>query len=122
DQPMNPAECRGPIDTQLPRPGRPSRPGRIRVGGPLTPPQAHLSPPNPSFTWPVPNGVSGVRQLTKDGWMDFSKLSQNDRIALGAAGVVVITALLSISNDWGALMFLSLGAGAREVGATPVSP
>src|SRR4029453_18221400 len=44
--------------------------------------------------------------------MDFSKLSANDRVALGAAGVVVITALLSISNEWGALMFLSLAAGA----------
>jgi hypothetical protein len=47
--------------------------------------------------------------------MDFKKISQNDRIALGAAGVVVITALLSISNDWGALMFLSLAAGAGVI-------
>jgi hypothetical protein len=47
--------------------------------------------------------------------MDFSKLSQSDRVALGAAGVVVITALLSISNDWGALMFLSLAAGAGVI-------
>jgi hypothetical protein len=43
--------------------------------------------------------------------MDFSKLSQNDRITLGAGAVVVVTALLSISNEWGALMFLSLAAG-----------
>ena len=48
--------------------------------------------------------------------MDLSKLSANDRVALGAAGVVVITALLSISNDWGALMFLSLAAGAGVIG------
>ena len=43
--------------------------------------------------------------------MKFSKLSQNDRITLGAAAIVVVTALLSITNDWGALMFLSLAAG-----------
>jgi hypothetical protein len=47
--------------------------------------------------------------------VDLSKLSQNDRITLGAAAVVVVTALLSISNDWGALMFLSLAAGAGAI-------
>jgi hypothetical protein len=47
--------------------------------------------------------------------MDLTKLSSNDRITLGAAGVVVITALLSIGNDWGALMFLSLVAGAGTI-------
>jgi hypothetical protein len=47
--------------------------------------------------------------------MDFSKLSQNDRITLGAGAVVVLTALLSIGNDWGALMFLSLAAGAGAI-------
>ena len=47
--------------------------------------------------------------------MDLTKLSSNDRIALGAGGVVVVTALLSISNDWGALMFLSLAAGAGAI-------
>jgi hypothetical protein len=47
--------------------------------------------------------------------MDLTKLSSNDRITLGAAGVVVVTALLSISNDWGALMFLSLAAGAGAI-------
>jgi uncharacterized membrane protein len=47
--------------------------------------------------------------------MDFSKLSQNDRLTLGAGAVVVITALLSIGNDWGALMFLSLAAGAGAI-------
>jgi hypothetical protein len=47
--------------------------------------------------------------------MDFTKLSQNDRITLGAAAVVVVTALLSISNDWGALMLLSLAAGAGAI-------
>ena len=48
--------------------------------------------------------------------MDFTKLSQNDRLTLGAGTVVVITALLSISNGWGALMFLSLAAGAGAIG------
>ena len=43
--------------------------------------------------------------------MNFSALSQNDRLALGAAVVVVITALLSLSNDWGLLMAVSLLAG-----------
>ena len=47
--------------------------------------------------------------------MDFSKLSRNDRITLGAGAVVVVTALLSITNDWGALMFLSLAAGAGAI-------
>ena len=47
--------------------------------------------------------------------MDLSKLSQNDRITLGAAAVVAVTALLSISNAWGALMFLSLAAGAGAI-------
>ena len=47
--------------------------------------------------------------------MDLSKLSQNDRITLGAAAAVAVTALLSISNDWGALMFLSLVAGAGAI-------
>jgi hypothetical protein len=47
--------------------------------------------------------------------MDLSKLSRNDRITLGAAAVVVVTALLSISNEWGALMFLSLAAGGAAI-------
>ena len=47
--------------------------------------------------------------------MDLSKLSQNDRITLGAAAVVAVTALLSISNAWGALMFLSLAAGVGAI-------
>jgi hypothetical protein len=48
--------------------------------------------------------------------MDFSKLSQNDRLTLGAGVVVVVTALLSFSNDWGALMILSMAAGAGAIG------
>jgi hypothetical protein len=47
--------------------------------------------------------------------MTFSKLSQNDRLTLGAGAIVVVTALLSISNEWGALMFLSLAAGAGAI-------
>jgi hypothetical protein len=47
--------------------------------------------------------------------MDLTRLSLNDRVTLGAGAVVVITALLSISNEWGALMFLSLAAGAGAI-------
>ena len=43
--------------------------------------------------------------------MNFSKISANDRLALGAGAVIVVTALLSISNEWGLLMVLSLAAG-----------
>jgi uncharacterized membrane protein YuzA (DUF378 family) len=43
--------------------------------------------------------------------MDFSKLGQYDRIALAAAVVVVATGLLSLANDWGLLMAISLLAG-----------
>jgi hypothetical protein len=57
--------------------------------------------------------------------MDFSILEPNDRRALGAGAIVVVSALLSIGNGWGALMFLSLlgGGGAIAVVALPfVSP
>ena len=43
--------------------------------------------------------------------MNFSSLGSNDRTALIAAAVVVITALLSISNNWGLLMVVSLLGG-----------
>jgi hypothetical protein len=43
--------------------------------------------------------------------VNFSKISANDRLALGAGAVIVVTALLSISNEWGLLMVLSLAAG-----------
>jgi hypothetical protein len=43
--------------------------------------------------------------------MNFSKLSSNDKLAVGSGAIVVITALLSLSNDWGLLMALSLLAG-----------
>ena len=43
--------------------------------------------------------------------MNFSALSSNDRLAAIAAVVVVITGLVSIAAQWGALVFLSLAAG-----------
>jgi len=43
--------------------------------------------------------------------MNFSTLSANDRLAAIAAAIVVITGLISIAQDWGALVFLSLAAG-----------
>lgn len=43
--------------------------------------------------------------------MNFSALSANDRLAAIAAAVVIITGLISIAQQWGALVFLSLAAG-----------
>ena len=53
--------------------------------------------------------------------MDFSKLGQSDRLALGAGGVIVLTALLSLINGWGAAMVLSLAGGAAAI-AIAVQP
>jgi hypothetical protein len=47
--------------------------------------------------------------------MDFSKLSQNDKMALGAGAVVAITGLISVANNWGIFMVLSLLAGLLAV-------
>ena len=41
----------------------------------------------------------------------FSTLSANDRLAAIAAAVAIITGLISIAQQWGALVFLSLAAG-----------
>jgi uncharacterized membrane protein len=43
--------------------------------------------------------------------MNLSKISGTDRIASAAAAIIVVTALLSISSEWGLLMVLSLLAG-----------
>jgi hypothetical protein len=43
--------------------------------------------------------------------MNFSKLSYFEKVAAVAAVVVVITALISLANDWGILMAISLLAG-----------
>jgi hypothetical protein len=43
--------------------------------------------------------------------MNFSALSSSDRLAAIAAAVVIITGLISIASQWGALVFLSLAAG-----------
>ena len=53
--------------------------------------------------------------------MDFSKLSSNDRTALIAAVVVVVTALISVANNWGVFMILSLLAGLAVIFAGGVS-
>jgi hypothetical protein len=45
--------------------------------------------------------------------MDFSKLSSNDRTAVVASAVVVITGLISLVNGWGGLLVVALlGAAA----------
>lgn len=43
--------------------------------------------------------------------MDFSKLGSNDRMALAAGAIVAITGLISIANNWGLIMVVSLLAG-----------
>lgn len=43
--------------------------------------------------------------------MDFSKLSQNERMAAIASAVVVVSALISITQGWGPLMWIALLAG-----------
>ena len=43
--------------------------------------------------------------------MNTSKLGSTDRVAAAAAAIIVLTALMSLSNDWGLLMVLSLLAG-----------
>jgi hypothetical protein len=43
--------------------------------------------------------------------MDFSKLSQTEKMATYASVVVVVTALISIARNWGSLMFIPLLAG-----------
>lgn len=48
--------------------------------------------------------------------MDLSTLQKSDRLVLGAGAVIAITALISIANEWGAAMALSLGAGAGAIG------
>lgn len=43
--------------------------------------------------------------------MDFGKLSSNEKMAVYAAVVVVVTGLISVVNDWGALMLVAVLAG-----------
>jgi hypothetical protein len=47
--------------------------------------------------------------------MDFSKLGSNDRMALAAGAIVAITGLISIANNWGLIMVVSLLAGLAAV-------
>jgi len=48
--------------------------------------------------------------------MDFSKLNQSDRMVLVAGVVVAITGIISLSNDWGILMAVSMLAGLAAIG------
>ena len=43
--------------------------------------------------------------------MDFSKLSSNEKMAVYASIVVVVTGLVSVVNDWGALMLVATVGG-----------
>lgn len=43
--------------------------------------------------------------------MDFGKLSSNEKMAVYAAVVVVVTGLISVVNDWGTLMLVAVLAG-----------
>lgn len=53
-----------------------------------------------------------ARRAAKGGnAVNFSKLSYFEKVAAVAAVVVVITALISLANDWGILMAVSLLAG-----------
>ncbi len=48
--------------------------------------------------------------------MDLSKLSANERMAVFASAVVVISGLISLMNSWGTLMLVALLAGAVVLG------
>jgi ABC-type xylose transport system permease subunit len=43
--------------------------------------------------------------------MDLSKLTSNERTAVVLSAIVVVTGIISIANEWGALMFLAILAG-----------
>jgi hypothetical protein len=43
--------------------------------------------------------------------MDLSKLSSNERTAVALSAIVVVTGIISVANNWGALMFLAILAG-----------
>ncbi|MEX0710032.1 MAG: hypothetical protein WD116_02385 [Chloroflexota bacterium] len=43
--------------------------------------------------------------------MDNSKLNSNDKMALYASFVVVVTGIISITNDWGSLVALAMVGG-----------
>jgi hypothetical protein len=48
--------------------------------------------------------------------MDLSKLTANERMAVFAGAVVVISGIISLINNWGTLMLVALLAGAVVVG------
>jgi hypothetical protein len=48
--------------------------------------------------------------------MDLSKLTANERMAVVAGAVVVVSGIISLINNWGTLMLVALLAGAVVVG------
>ena len=48
--------------------------------------------------------------------MDFSKLSANERMAVGAAAVVLVTGIVSVVNDWGSLIIVPILAALVVLG------
>jgi hypothetical protein len=48
--------------------------------------------------------------------MDFSKLSSNERMAVIAGAVVVVSGILSLVYNWGTLMLVAVLAGAVVLG------
>ena len=48
--------------------------------------------------------------------MDLSKLTANERMAVFAGAVVVVSGIISLINNWGTLMLVALLAGAVVVG------
>jgi hypothetical protein len=48
--------------------------------------------------------------------MDLSKLTANERMAVFAGSVVVVSGIISLINNWGTLMLVALLAGAVVVG------
>ena len=43
--------------------------------------------------------------------MDLSKLTSNERTAVVLSAIVVVTGIISVANEWGALLFLAVLAG-----------
>ena len=48
--------------------------------------------------------------------MDLSKLSANERLAVFAGAIVVVSGVISLINNWGTLMLVALLAGAVVLG------
>jgi hypothetical protein len=48
--------------------------------------------------------------------MDFSKLSANERMAVGAAAVVLVTGIISVINEWGSVLIVPILAALVVLG------